>query len=465
MSLSNPNLTIELLELAAEMLAAQKREKMGKPYKPMDHQRRPPADAKWRYWLFLAGRGAGKTRTGVEFVMDHLRALGPRARVGIMAPTHQDGLTICLEGESGLYTNYFHEFKSYHKTNRTLIHRDGGRVVVIGAEKEGRWRGHNWTLIWVDELAQCHQPSVDHAILGLRIPFNDIDTSPYNVPNRPVLISTTTPLPIPRIVEWADPNFSSSYITTASTFDNAENLDEATLQSFVDLYGDTTLGRQELYAEILDKIEGARWTWEMLERDRLNELPQVVQDSEHTELVVAIDPAASIDADADKTAITAILKGYPHEKVSRQGRGIAHYYVLDAWAAKATPYTWSKQALQMYLSFHADQIIGEKNNGGEMVRYTIESTVERMKQSREWPRGDLMPRIKLVHASRGKKARTDPIIALYEQRRVSHVGRFPVLETEMTRYPVAVEFMDPIDSLTWGISSLADLHTPEWMAI
>lgn len=455
---------LEYLDVVAQILAAKKRENLTKPYKVKDHQRRPDPGGDWRYWLFLGGRGAGKTRTGVEFVMDHLRALGPRARVGIMAPTHEDIVQTCLEGDSGLYANYFHEFKSYHKTNRTLRHRDGGFVRGIGSEQEGRWRGGNWTLIWVDELAQCHQPSVDQANLALRLDFSDIDTSEYNVPNRPIMLGTTTPLPIPRIIEWTDESFTACVVTTGSTFDNAENLDEQTMQAYVDMYGNTTLGRQELYAEILDAIKGARWTQKMLDETRLPELPPVIAKSVHTEMVVAIDPAASADADNDKSAITVVLKGYPYEQVATRGLGLAHYYILDSWAGHATPYTWSKEALKRYLEFHADVIVGEKNNGGDMVQYTIESTIAAMKAAKEWPRGDLIPRIKLVHASRGKKARTDPVIALYEQSRVHHVGVHRVLETEMTRYPVAVEFMDPIDSLTWGVSSLADLQQVEWAA-
>ena len=131
-------------------------------------------------WMLLGGRGSGKTDGIAHFVRDHLLLLGPRARVGIGAPTIQSVRDVCAEGETGLITSFGREF-TYRKSLLDARHELGGYVKFMGSEEPDRWNGPQWTLIWFDELALCLKESFDQAQFGLRLgqhPQTVISTTP-----------------------------------------------------------------------------------------------------------------------------------------------------------------------------------------------------------------------------------------------------------------------------------------------
>jgi phage terminase large subunit-like protein len=160
-------------------------------------------------------------------------------------------------------------------------------------------------------------------------------------------------------------------------------------------------------------------------------------------IVVAIDPSATSNKDSDEAGVVVAGLGFNDEG-----------YVLADLTIQGSPDQWAKVAVNAYHEWKADRIVGETNNGGEMVE-----TVVRM-VDRSVP-------FKAVHASRGKITRAEPISALYEQKRCHHVGSFPVLEDQMCDYDPKLSKYSPdrMDALVWAFTELmtADVAGEGWV--
>ena len=386
-------------------------------------QRIPEGD--WRLWAILAGRGWGKTRTGAETV----RAWSERySHIGLIAPTKNDAREIMVEGVSGILAVFPRERAARYIANRFRLEFPSGSVgTLFTADEPDRLRGPQHTKLWADELAVWRYPEAwDMAMLGLRLG------------DSPQAIITTTPKPTRLIKELRNRSHLESdplgkvVLTRGSTYENEANLAPAFLAEIVQRYEGTRLGQQELHAEILDEIEGALWTGTMIDAGRVKagEVPQMERK------VVAVDPATTHGPDADETAISVA------------GRGTdAEFYVLEAEGLRASPETWGSRVLGLYDQHEANVIVAETNQGGEMVASVLRSVCSRS--------GRAMPRLIMVHAKKGKVLRAEPIVALYEQGRVHHVGLFPVLEEEQTSFPVASEFDDRVDATVYALTELA----------
>jgi len=205
---------------------------------------------------------------------------------------------------------------------------------------------------------------------------------------------------------------------------------------FVDIitkYEGTRLGRQELNAEMLNDMPGALWSPKVLENGRIpkEDLPDSMR-----RIVVAVDPAVSNEEHSDETGIVVVAMDNNN-----------HGYVLDDLSGKYTPDEWAHRAVSAYHMWGADRIVAEKNQGGAMVEFTLKSVM------------DNAP-ITLVHATRGKVTRAEPISALYEQGRVSHVGLFEELEDQMCSFTSDIDRKaygkspDRVDALVWGFTEL-----------
>jgi phage terminase large subunit-like protein len=249
----------------------------------------------------------------------------------------------------------------------------------------------------------------------------------------PRVLVTTTPQPKPIIKKLvADPDTA---ITRGSTLDNEANLAKNTVKALYDRYGGTRLGRQELEGEILGDIPGALWHRSSIDDTRLQEAPEDLE-----RVFVAVDPAASSEEGSDENGIIVV-------GLARDKDGYARGYVLEDGSLRGTPEEWAKKAVNLYRKWSADKIIAEKNNGGEMVSSVIKAV-------------DRSVPIKLVHASRGKVVRAEPISALYEQGRVHHVGRFDLLEDQMCEFSVdnvrnsSTGSPDRVDALVWGLTEI-----------
>tara|TARA_R100001463_G_scaffold675_4_gene3096 strand:+ start:16464 stop:17798 length:1335 start_codon:yes stop_codon:yes gene_type:complete len=366
----------------------------------------------WRVWLLLAGRGFGKTRCGAEFIRQEVD--GNRAgHIALIAPTAADARDTMIEGESGLLGVFPSDQRpTYEPSKRRITFHTGAVATTYSADEPDRLRGPNHDLAWCDELAAWRYPEAwDMLNFGLRIGEN------------PRAVVTTTPRPTSLIKSLI--TRSDVHTTRGSTFDNAANLASAFLDEVTARYEGTRLGRQELHAEILDDVDGALWNRDMLDANRVTELPFLKR------IVIAIDPAISSNTDSAETGIVAV-------GVDERNHG----YVLEDRSTRGTPNEWARQAIALYHTLKADKIIAESNQGGDMVKHTL-ATVD-----------DNVP-IRLVHASRGKRTRAEPVAALYEQGKVHHVGAFNQLEDQLCSWvPGESASPDRLDALVWGATEL-----------
>jgi phage terminase large subunit-like protein len=361
----------------------------------------------------LAGRGAGKTRTAAEWLA--WKAISNEGtRWAIVAPTHADARDTCVEGESGIL-NILKEYgvlKDYNRSISEIFLTNRSRIKLFSGEEPDRLRGPQFHGGWFDELAAFKRADAwDQYQFGARLG------------QHPQTIITTTPRPTKLIKDLVDRE--GVKVVRGSTFDNAKNLAASALAELKLRYENTRLGRQELYGEILDTVEGALWTREMIERARVTDIPPLIR------IVVAIDPAVTNNADSDETGIVAA--GITSDN---------HYYVLSDKSLRASPDAWARQAVNLYHDLGADKIIAETNNGGDMVTLLIKQV-------------DHSAPVKKVTATRGKQLRAEPISSLYEQGRVHHHGYFAELETQMCEWtPISNESPDRLDALVWAITEL-----------
>jgi phage terminase large subunit-like protein len=368
-------------------------------------------EGNWRTWLVLAGRGWGKTRVGAEWVRAQVQHY---SIVNLVAPTADDARDIMIEGESGILAVCPDaERPEYLPSKRRLEWPNGARSLIFTADEPDRLRGKQHMRLWADELASWrYQDAWDQAMLGLRIGAD------------PRVVATTTPRAIPRITGlMAEP---STIVTRGVSYDNAENLAPAFLAEIIKRYEGTRMGRQELLAEILNDIPGALWTRSMLEANRVREAPDM------TRVVVAIDPSGgSTEGHAEVGLVVA-------------GRGAdGHAYVLRDASERLSPERWASRAVALYRELRADRIVAEANFGGAMVESTIRTV-------------DPEVSFKLVNASRGKRARAEPVVALDEQGKIHHVGSLPTLEDQLCEWvPDAGDpSPDRLDARVWAVTEL-----------
>ena len=369
-----------------------------------------PPPGNWRYWLVLAGRGFGKTRVGAEWV----RANSKTSRyITIAGATSDDARSIMVEGESGILAVCPNSERPKYLAHKRELHwPNGSKTLIMSADEPERFRGKQSELIWADELAAWRYPeSWDQAMLGMRL-------------GNPRALITTTPRPTPLIRRlMADPH---THLTRGSTYDNRSNLAQEFFDTIIRRYEGTRMGRQELNAELLTDNPGALWQRPELEAHRVDAVPDLKR------IVVGVDPAATGGEDSDLTGIVVAGLGI-------DGRG----YVLADYSLRASPDTWARKVVYAVEKHQADRVIVEVNNGGDMCTTVLRHVANHLP-------------ITAVHASHGKWARAEPIAALYEQGKVSHVGAFPALEDQMCDYVAGEGKRSPdrLDALVWALTHL-----------
>lgn len=376
-----------------------------------DEQLPPPGD--WSYWLILAGRGFGKTRTGAEWVRQQVKT---SRYVNLIGATADDARDIMVEGESGLLAICPRaERPQYKSSQHKLVWPNGAQSLVFSADEPERLRGKQHAQLWCDELAAWRYPDAwAQAKLGLRLG------------TRPQACLTTTPRPCAILRELlADP---ATHLTRGSTWDNRANLAPRFFDTIIKTYEGTRLGRQELNAELLDDAPGALWQRAPFDALRVPAAPALRR------IVVAVDPAVTSGEGSDETGI--IVAGAGEDE---------HFYVLADASLTASPHAWAKQAVTAYHTHRACRLIAETNNGGDLVEAVIRQI-------------DPLVAYKKVTASRGKRTRAEPIAALYEQGRVHHVGPFDRLEDQLCSYDpqTARDSPDRLDALVWALTELTD---------
>lgn len=382
-----------------------------------------PPHGDWFSWLVMGGRGAGKTRTGAEWVRGV--ALGrppfasePIGRIALVGETQGQVRDVMIEGVSGLLAIHHRWEKPVWSPSRRRLEWGNGAIAqVFTAEDPEGLRGPQFGAAWSDELAKWPnlQETWDMLQLGLRLG------------DRPRQVVTTTPRPLPLIKRLLDdPRVA---VSRAATSANRFNLAPSFLDSVHQAYGGTRLGRQELEGEIVEESADALWSRALIEESREREAPPLAR------IVVAIDPPASSSKRADSCGLVAA-------GIDRDGIG---HVLADATLAGARPHEWAAAAVALYRRLEADALVVEVNQGGEMATSVIREVD---------PGVPVTP----VRASRGKFLRAEPVAALYAQGRVRHAGAFPALEDEMCDFgPMGLSSgrsPDRLDALVWALTHL-----------
>ncbi|MDQ1326686.1 MAG: hypothetical protein QG564_1814 [Campylobacterota bacterium] len=380
-------------------------------------QQRTP-DGDWMIWLVMAGRGFGKTRVGAEWIKEQVKT---NKYVNLIGATSDDAKQIMVQGESGILSVCDRWDRPTFK-NGQLYWPNGAISLIFSAEEPDRMRGKQHMKLWADELAAWRYPDAwDQVFLGLRLGKN------------PQACITTTPRPTKLIKDLIKEK--STIITRGSTFDNKNNLAPSFLNKIIDKYEGTRLGRQEIYAEVLEENENALWTLKQIDDLRVENYDSF------SRIVVAIDPAVTSSAEADFTGIVVAGKGED-----------GHYYIIKDLTVLAKPADWARVAINAYYDYKADRIIAETNNGGDMIEDIIRNL-------------DGNVSYKKVTATRGKILRAEPISALYEQGKVHHIGMFGKLEDQMVNYTGDTKQKSPdrLDALVWALTELSENKNGGWI--
>lgn len=370
----------------------------------------------WFLWLVVAGRGFGKTRLAAEWLAEQM-VTRPMTRWAIISPTYGDGRDVCVQGESGLLEVLDQNTRSFNRTLAEVTLKNGSRARVYPAITPDRLRGPQFHGAWLDEPA------------AFRYGMQAWDTlQPALRLGIPKVIVTGTPAPVPLMRYLMSLVDGERVVATRGrTMDNAENLPPSLLEELQLRYAGTRLGRQELEGELLEDVPGALWTYELATRNRVVEAPDLER------IVVSVDPAVTSYESSNETGIIVAGK-------DSHGTG----YVLADRTMRGSPLEWARRVIAAYYEFEADAIVVEVNQGGEMVSQTIRTVDDR-------------PRIKTVTGTRGKAVRAEPIVALYEQNRVFHVGIHKELEDQMASWvPGLTESPDRVDALVWAFIDLME---------
>ena len=399
-----------------DKLTREQRRELGARWEQWAHpgQIAPPGD--WRVWLIRAGRGFGKTRAGAEWVTRIARDTHD-ARIALVGASIDDVRRVMIEGTSGLIAvARDDEPVVWRSSAGELRFASGAMAYVYSAEAPEKLRGPEHHAAWCDELAKWRYGDAtwDNLMMGLRLG------------DAPRVLVTTTPKPVMLLRRiMAD---RATVETRGGTRDNP-HLPPTFVAAMEERYGGTRLGRQELDGELIDDIVGALWTRDLIERCRVAAAPELVR------IVVGVDPPAGCEGDA--CGIVAVGLG-------REGHG---YVIEDASVSGERPEGWARAVAGCAARHGADRVVAEANQGGQMVRSVLEAA-------------DAGLPVRLVHASRGKVARAEPVATLYEGGKVHHVGAFGRLEDELCGLVAGGGYEGPgrspdrADALVWAVAEL-----------
>jgi phage terminase large subunit-like protein len=392
----------------------------------LGHQLPPAGD--WTTWVILGGRGAGKTRAGAEWVRAQVEGGKPGdpgacSRVALVADTLDEAREVMVHGPSGILACSPPERRpEWQATRRRLEWPNGAVAQIFSASDPESLRGPQFDAAWCDELAKWRRGVEAWDMLQFALRLGD----------RPRAVVTTTPKASPLLdALLAAPDTA---VTRAPTAANRMHLGRGFVEKVTARYGGSRLGRQELDGEIVRDLDGALWTWEMLEAARARagvELDRVV---------VAVDPPVTGRPGSDECGIVVAgvaRRGPPQDWVAE--------VLADGSVKGLSPQGWAERALALFHAYRADRLVAEVNQGGDLVASLIRGV-------------DPMVPFKAVVARRGKAVRAEPVAALYEQGRVRHAAAFPELEAQMAAMTVGGyvgrDSPDRVDALVWAITEL-----------
>ncbi len=386
-----------------------------------------PSNDPWHIWLLLAGRGFGKTRTGAEWVRARVES-GLSSRIALVARTPHEVRDIMIQGDSGILSVCPPwNTPTWESSKRRLTWPNGAMAFAFSSYEPDQLRGPQFDAAWCDELASWQYPRFtwDNLAFGLRLGSS------------PRCVVTTTPKPIKLLRELT--TRKDVEITTGSSYDNSQNLPPGFIDAIAGRYEGTNTGLQEIYAQLLKEADGALWKREWIDDHRLDSAPDDIRMK-----AVAIDPAVTFNPSrSDETGI--IVAGISDDDGRKPDRK-KRYWVLEDASGVMTPDAWARRAIELARKHDAEFITGETNNGGALIEAVL----------RHAAGGDAI-RFKGVHAIQSKRARAEPVSAIYEQGRVHHVGEFTQLEDQMCGWtPQSSDSPDRMDALVWAINGLTE---------
>jgi phage terminase large subunit-like protein len=371
----------------------------------------------WRTWLILAGRGFGKTRSGAEAARKWAEEASTEY-ITFAASKALDIRDVMVEGESGILAISPNNFRpKYEPSKRRLTWPNGVKALLLSADEPDTFRGPQHGKAWADELAKWPYPEAwDQMMFGLRLGVN------------PQVVVTTTPRPTKLIKDLMMK--ASTHVTRGTTYENRANLAKAFYEEICAAYEGTRLGRQELHAEILDDNPGALWKREWFDTMRVVRHPKLRR------IGIGVDPAVTSKETSDETGIVGA--GVGECRCKGMDKPEMHGFVLSDESGIYSPDGWAKKTVQVFDTLQANKVIAEINKGGDLVTANIRT---------------VRPSIPIdtVRASRGKDIRAEPVAALYEQRKIHHVGSFPQLEDQCCDWNplMSSDSPDRLDALVW----------------
>lgn len=401
----------------------------------------------WSKVYYQGGRGSGKTRAGAQglaqLILDDGEADG---EWGIVAPTYRDAWTVCVEGRAGILAalgTSAGEVKDHSSKQVAYAHRSygeiglrNGHIIFVDSADDGalRVQGKNLKGLWGDEIGLWQKWAIawDESIkFAVRLGASKIITTGTPKVSRPAAAL------IRRFLRGDEPGM---VIRRLRTIDNIANLSEAFFQGVIALAKGTRLERQELEGELLDDVENALWTRDLLESIQVGK--PMLDDGRPVSMLtiyVGVDPSDGTE-DSDEQAYTVAGMGND-----------GFVYILDSWGGRIGPAQFAEKALLAAHEWRASLVV-EKNHGGAWLAEVFSQVKKKLTKAGRL--ADHVPHVKTVHASLGKRTRAEPAAALYERGLVRHAyGPFVELEDQMCSFTGAANERSPdrLDSLCWAV--------------
>jgi len=388
----------------------------------------PPDNDDWSIWMYLAGRGAGKTRSAAEWVREKAKVTNRgQLRFALVARTAADVRDVIVEGESGIINvSPPSERPLYEPSKRRLTWPNGNTATCFTADEPDGLRGPQFHYAWADEIAAWRQSpdaagmtSWDNLRVGTRLGSS------------PQIICTTTPKRVPvlyGLIAEAE-RTGKVIVSRGSTLDNAGNLSSTYLEAITGVYAGTRLAAQELYGEMLSDVEGALWTIEMIDDCRENAFPVG-----SPLRVVGVDPSVA-ENPRDECGIVVCAATGERDLYRR------HAWVLEDASIHGSPEQWANKVVAMARKYSCP-VVAEVNQGGALVTNAIHAI-------------DPNVRVLEVHSKNGKALRAEPITLAYEQKRVHHINYLADLESQMCAWiPGEGKSPDRVDALVHALTAL-----------
>lgn len=414
----------------------------GWPHKHARYTQHQPRH--FRLWLILTGRGWGKTRTATEAIKERCDRAKRPLHICVIGKNDAEVRNVCFEHRKSGLLKVFGGEKSVSIVNYKKGSANGDLVLTVrnakgvvhairgfSAETPDNIRGYDYDGTWGDEFAawpsKTAQDALDQAWLAMREtadPFMIITTTPKNKPHMVTLLNE------------ALASLKESVITRGTMFDNIANLSRAAIKELKRKYDGRRLGRQELDGELLEDVEGALWTREMLEQGRASYVPPAVR------RVIGIDPS---DGNEEGKG-----DAYGWCVASRGEDGVC--YIEASGEFRGLPLKMAEATIAKANQYRCDAIVVEKNHGGKWLLQVLQGV-------------DEYANIEPVHASDGKYTRAEPVAALFAK--IEGRGQIKIrarmvgnnndgLEDEFvsTSFTSGERSPNQLDAAVWAVSKL-----------